>query len=102
MSDRQVDKELAELTAARIRRARRREDDRWVKNNARENAKGKTKPRRLPPMGRALNHKKPRGNQFIKRGNRFSNPMASLGYTDAEYAEYLRTGKTKAQQQETE
>lgn len=98
MSDRQVDKELAELTAARIRRARQREDDRWVKNNARENAKGKTKPRRLPPMGRALNHKKPR--DFNRKNPSFSNPMAPLGYTDEEYTVYLQTGKTKAQQQE--
>lgn len=99
MNERQVDKELAELTAARIRRIRQREDRRAIKNHARDNAKGKLKirSRTSGPLGRALNHKKPKN--FTRRNPSFTNPMASLGYSDEQYKVFKKTGKTKAQQE---
>lgn len=97
MNERQVEKELAELTAARIRRIRQREDKRAIQNHARDNAKGKLKirSRTSGPLGRVLNHKRP---SSFKR-NLAENPMASLGYTDEQYEVFLKTGKTKAQQE---
>jgi hypothetical protein len=96
MASDRITKDLKAVDKARAERAKIKSDERSIRNEARDNARGKTKPSRLPPLGRALNHKKPKN--FTRQNPTFTNPMASLGYTDEQYIEYTKTGKTKAQQ----
>ena len=100
MTDEEFDRLFAELDRHKQRRIQAREEKRQIRNHAQINAKGKLKirSRTSGPLGRYLNHKRPRGNTFIKRGNQVTNPMAQFGYTDEEYKVYLKTGLTKAQQ----
>ena len=93
--------ELRLIDERREKIRQKKEDARSIKHHARDNAKGKLKIRSKTSggMGKALNHRAPKGNTFIKRGNRVENPMASFGYTQEQTDIFLATGKTKAQQE---
>jgi len=91
------DKDIEKVDKNRDERSRRLSDARSIKNEARDNAKGKLKikSRTSGPLGPHLGHKKPRGSSFINPKTRITNFMAAFGYTDEEFKVWLKTGELK-------
>jgi hypothetical protein len=91
------DKDIEKVDEGREERKRRISDSRSIKNDARDNARGKLKKRSRTSgaYGHWLKHKKPRGSSFVNPKTRIVNYMAAFGYSDEEFKTWLKTGKAK-------
>lgn len=67
-------------------------ESRQVRRIITTNHKGRMKPRRLKPLGKYLNHKRP-ARRYVGKHSHFTNRGGALGMTDNEYRDYIRTGK---------
>lgn len=67
-------------------------ESRQVRRIITTNHKGRMKPRRLKPLGKYLNHKRP-ARRYVGKDSHFTNRGGAVGMTDQEYRDFLKTGK---------